>query len=593
MSAFAQEQADVDSSTLFFQYADAENVLITDSIEYSKELDGFEQYSPALDYGNFFQRQSNVGQAVKRLDPDVDYFLGELDRDLIFSNPYYPYMWRKDNIRYYTSIKPVTDLYYVMGTNKEQLLRVLHAQPLAQRLYFSVEFSVLHSPGSYRHHLANHESPVFNLRYHTKSNKYHVLATYFHNKVDADDNGGIRELTYFTDSAAFEERSLIPVNLEQAKVFIRGGGAHLRQEFYPAADSSSSVESLTVSIYHDLYYQKDSYKYTDGGNRNGFYPGMQDIGNIMDSTATKQLVNKAGARFNFRKISFDLGVAHSYYELWQNENDTFANAFSPLASARFEHNKWFINLAGQLDFFDQQREWKIAGNIKKSFKKFDLEFRGGAMETVPAMLLATYNSTYYNWNRGFDDTRMTYLSGEFSNKYLNAAMSLYNTSGYIYFDPLGIPQQDQNSFQFAQIRIAPEIKWRDFTLKSTNVFQQSIGANLLRLPAVMTKNKFYYGFHLIKDVLKTQAGFQFTWHSSFYGDRYIPATMAFAMQNSQLLGDYPYIDVFANFHIKRARIFVRYSHINALLENKAYFMMPSYPMRDDSFQFGISWMFYD
>ncbi|MGM0648578.1 MAG: putative porin, partial [Bacteroidota bacterium] len=108
-----------------------------------------------------------------------------------------------------------------------------------------------------------------------------------------------------------------------------------------------------------------------------------------------------------------------------------------------------------------------------------------------------------------------------------------------------------------------------------------------------SQHELFYSFNLIEDVLKTQVGAQLRYHASFKGHQYIPATQTFALNDAQAIGNYPYLDVFANFYIKRTRIFVRYSHLNALLEDHRYFLMPSYPMRDEAFQFGLSWMFYD
>lgn len=587
-------QDKTDSTKIYYSIASNEDVLILDTTEYSKKLDGFHRYLPELRYGDFFQRQANPGHAVRQLDFSVEQFAKSLDRDILYSEPYYPYLWRKDNIRYYNSLKAITDLYYVMGQDKEQLFRVLHAQPVTSNLYFSVEHKVLNSPGAYQHHLSNHESPVFNLRYHTLDKKYHILTTYFHNKVEADDNGGIKELTYFTDSTDFDDRILIPVNLQESKLLIRGGGIHIRQAYFPSADSLKPMDSLGTSFYHDLYYQKDSYVYQDGGNINGFYPGMQDIGDVRDSTAIKQLLNEIGVKFRYKSVSLDLGLAHKYYELWQSRKDSFVNSFTPSAEIEFKRNGWYISAYGDISLVDNQQEWKLITNFRKDFKQFSLNLNGGILNSIPAMMHSSYRSTYFNWERAFDDVYLTYAQARFNHKYFNAGMAFYDVSNFIYFDPLGLPRQAMNSFQLAQFRLEPVIQWKGFTFKNTVVYQDVIGDDYLNLPEFLSRHELYYAFNLIEDVLRTQVGSQLSFNSGFYGHRYIPATQVFALQNQQKMKAHPYVDVFANFYIKRARIFVRYSHLNALAGSTGdYFMMPAYPMRDDSFQFGISWMFYD
>lgn len=586
-------QQKIDSTRIYYNNAAGEDELFLDSAEYSKELDGFHKYRPELKYGQFYQRESNLGHALRSLDFSVHDFVNDMDRDLIFSDPYYPYLWRKDNIRYYTSLKPVTDLYYVMGQNSEQYFKVLHAQPVTPRFYFSVEHKIINSPGTYQHHLSNHESPVFNLRYNSKNQKYHALATYFHNKIEANDNGGIQHNGYFTDSLDFEERELIPVNLPNSKLLIRGGGFHFRQSFYPSADSLKRKDSLETGFYHDLFYQKDSYKYTDGGNVFGFYPDSSGIGPVEDSMATRQFINKLGTRFKYKSISLDLSISHKYYATWQMQNDSVMNKFETSAVTMFERKDWYFKIFGNLGFLKNHQEWKLLGDVKKSFRQFDLLLSGGYVNAMPAYFFNRYQATYYNWENDFNNTDIGFLSAHADHKYFNISASIYEIADYIYFNSQGNPEQYDHSFELFQLKFKPEIVWNKLHFKNSLIYQKVLGKDYMRLPQYMAKHELYYSFNLIQNVLRTQAGVQLTYHSSFKGHKYIPATQAFILQNDQKIGKYPYLDLFANFYVKRTRLFVRYTHLNALLENNRYFLMPSHPMRDECFQFGISWMFYD
>ncbi|MGM0613084.1 MAG: putative porin [Bacteroidota bacterium] len=593
LSIYSQDK--VDSTALYYTYAQEEDILINDSIRYSKTSDGFYQYRPELEYGDFFQRQSNIGHALRKLDISHNDLILNIDRDIHFSDPYLPHLWRKRNIKYYTSLKAITDLYYVMGKDKEQYFKVLHAQPVTPEFYFSVEYKVLNSPGTYQHHLANHESPVFNLRYSSNSNKYHASATYFHNKVQADDHGGIQANSYFTDSTEYDEKQLIPVNLPNARLLIKGGGLHLNQRYYPTADSTTTNDSLGIGFYHDLYYQKNSYTYTDGGNVNEFYPAPQDIGEVKDSTAIKKIVNTFGVKFSFNTIDFDTRIKHKYYETWQQKKDTFVHIWNPAIGVTFKKGKNAIGLYGDMAFSGSgnNQEWKLKADVSRKFSQFEGHLKAGLVNAFPSVLLNSYHSTYYQWKNHFNNTNLSYLVAEGKHPNVNGSVSFYNISDYIYFNTFGKPEQSDNAFQLLQLSIEPKVKWNRITFDNILKYQRVFGEDYLRLPEFMSKHELYYSFNLIQGVLKTQVGTQLTFHSSFSGHKYIPATQAFALQNDQQLGGYPYVDVFANFKIKRARIFVRYSHLNALLGDKRYFLMPSYPMRDDSFQFGVSWMFYD
>ena len=59
------------------------------------------------------------------------------------------------------------------------------------------------------------------------------------------------------------------------------------------------------------------------------------------------------------------------------------------------------------------------------------------------------------------------------------------------------------------------------------------------------------------------------------------------------IGNYPLINVYANFHLKHTRFFVMYSHVNSGSGNKEYFFVPHYPLNEGIFRFGVSWNFFN
>jgi hypothetical protein len=73
----------------------------------------------------------------------------------------------------------------------------------------------------------------------------------------------------------------------------------------------------------------------------------------------------------------------------------------------------------------------------------------------------------------------------------------------------------------------------------------------------------------------------------------MPATAAYYRQNSSLTGNYPYLNVFINFKLKRTRILLMFDHLNSGLSGYNYFMVPSYPMNVRMIRYGFAWTFYD
>ena len=102
---------------------------------------------------------------------------------------------------------------------------------------------------------------------------------------------------------------------------------------------------------------------------------------------------------------------------------------------------------------------------------------------------------------------------------------------------------------------------------------------------------------LLARVLAVELGGNLTWFSKYEAPDYLPQISNFAIQKNSdskvELGGYPFIDVYANMHLKKARFFVAMSHVNSGSGSKMYFLTPHYPTNTNIFRFGVSWNFYN
>jgi hypothetical protein len=73
----------------------------------------------------------------------------------------------------------------------------------------------------------------------------------------------------------------------------------------------------------------------------------------------------------------------------------------------------------------------------------------------------------------------------------------------------------------------------------------------------------------------------------------MPELRRFYIQNEKEIGNYLYADVYITLEVKRAKLFVKYSHINSFLGYYNYYLAPHYPARDARFYFGAAWRFHD
>ena len=139
---------------------------------------------------------------------------------------------------------------------------------------------------------------------------------------------------------------------------------------------------------------------------------------------------------------------------------------------------------------------------------------------------------------------------------------------------------------------------QDFTLGPLNwetvaTVQKSTNEDALPLPMVNVYTNLYLRFK-IAHVLKCDFGADVRYFTKYKAPDYVPAIGQYAVQANDVkteIGNYPLVNVYANFHLKHTRFFAMMSHVNA--SSGGYFFAPHYPLNGRVFRFGVSWNFFN
>ena len=139
---------------------------------------------------------------------------------------------------------------------------------------------------------------------------------------------------------------------------------------------------------------------------------------------------------------------------------------------------------------------------------------------------------------------------------------------------------------------------QDFTLGPLNwetvaTVQKSTNEDALPLPLVNVYTNLYLRFK-IAHVLKCDFGADVRYFTKYKAPDYVSAIGQYAVQANDVkteIGNYPLVNVYANFHLKHTRFFAMMSHVNA--SSGGYFFAPHYPLNGRVFRFGVSWNFFN
>ncbi|MBR1800967.1 MAG: putative porin [Bacteroidaceae bacterium] len=173
---------------------------------------------------------------------------------------------------------------------------------------------------------------------------------------------------------------------------------------------------------------------------------------------------------------------------------------------------------------------------------------------------------------------------------------LYDTDGTTltsYAHDVAVRQQS-GSIQVLSATLRQGIHWGFFHWENEVTWQHTTNDDVLPLPTISLYTNPYVVFHIAK-VLRVEIGVDMRYFTSYYAPDYSPFIGQFMVQDAAQprvkLGNYPILNGYANFAIKRVRGYINVTHFNA--GNGNAFWAPHYPIDPLSIHFGISWNFYD
>jgi len=234
-------------------------------------------------------------------------------------------------------------------------------------------------------------------------------------------------------------------------------------------------------------------------------------------------------------------------------------------------------------------------NYKLNSKGATVSAFGKFYATEPDYYLKHYYSSHFQWNTAFPKIKNTsaFVSFTSGNGTVYAEGGLNLLDNYIYLNNMALPAKAEKNILVSSFRIEKKFKWGGFNHIHKFIAQKVNHEEFLQLPLLAYGNTSYYENAFFKSALKFQIGFDFYVNSGYYADSYMPATGMFYRQDISRLAEYPFLDAFVNWKIKRVRFFLKYVNALAGTAGHNYFTTYGYPMNPGSLKFGLSWTFYD
>lgn len=127
-------------------------------------------------------------------------------------------------------------------------------------------------------------------------------------------------------------------------------------------------------------------------------------------------------------------------------------------------------------------------------------------------------------------------------------------------------------------------------------FQSTSDEDVLPLPKLNVWSNLYLKF-MIARVLSVELGGDITYFTKYYAPDFYGPLNQFAIQQTgesrMELGEFPFVNVYANLHLKRARFFVMMTNVASGAANRMAFLTPHYPVNSRTLRLGVSWNFFN
>lgn len=305
------------------------------------------------------------------------------------------------------------------------------------------------------------------------------------------------------------------------------------------------------------------------------------------------------------------GVGHQWQNIYSFNPDMFLSGNSNVhynnmyvyAGAGGKYKKYFDwNAAARYDFLGYyQNDFMVDADVGVSFYPFKdkteplrLEARFYTALKEPDYFSQRYYSNHYVWDNSFGKTSTTKVeAGVHIPKWdFDVSFGYALVNNYLYHDTLGIASQCGDLISVMSLYLRKNFKLWLFHLDNEVLFQLSSNQAVLPLPMLSAHLRWYIEFTAVKNALTIQIGADARYNTRYYAQAYNPALGVFQLQEQELIGNSPYIDVFVNLQWKRASIFLKCVNVAEGWPEKGAFSAYHYIMPKRAFKIGIHWPFY-
>lgn len=233
--------------------------------------------------------------------------------------------------------------------------------------------------------------------------------------------------------------------------------------------------------------------------------------------------------------------------------------------------------------------------------------------SAASFYMNTFRSRHFWWDNNLEQMIHSRVMGEFALKKIGTKVRVgYDLlKNYTYFglqnnrrangDNFLIEnlqtnvRQESSAISLLTLQLQQNFSIGPLNWENVLTLQKSSKKDVLPVPLFNAYTNLYLRFKIAK-VLHCDLGADLRYFTEYYAPEYIPGIGAFGIQETAAsrtkIGNYPVVNVYANFLLQHTRFFIMMSHVNNYSGGE-YFFTPHYPLNGRIFRVGLSWNFFN
>ena len=533
------------------------------------------------------------------------------------------YKYTIENTRFYKTTRPFTQLTYLLGTGKEQVIDVLQTQNIKPNWNAGINYRLISSPGLFQTQNANHNNYRFFSNYQGNKKRYAAYFVLLGNKLNASENGGIQNDSLLADPTR-KNRVAIPVNL--------GGDIGLSYNIFSTAVNTGILYSNFTAFFRQSYDFgiKDSIIINDTTTEYLFYPKFRFQHTLNYSSYTDRFKDTLsdptfaagdGAIYNkWYNISLNpsSGINFWLQDKWKFVSNDFAIKQFPEtknpgqfieAGLRLENfsgifsssprplyqvevfpipavKKTFYNLVLHGEYRNKTRNRKWDALLKGEFyatganaadysafitltrflnsKLGDVQVSFENVNRSPSYIFEGNSSFNLGNNLNNKKENITVISVEANNPRFTIMARNISIANYTYFKNYYQTDQFNGLLNITQLTASTKNKIsHHFNLYSDFIIQQTTGINPIRVPLFFTRQRLAFEGNFYKNLFLS-TGLDVKYNTPYKANNYSPVMGHFFPQDTTIISNLPEVDLYFDFRIKTFTGLIKVENLNTV-----------------------------